>query len=384
MKSKFFLAFCLILALAIQEESQAAGKISGAKSTTAPETISPPVTAATLPLLQSSLPSPKLVWQQLNFQTLPSPRVGSALTLNPVNQVALLFGGSDPLHDMLNDLWLTDGRAWLQFDTPHTPEARSEASLVYDEARQEAVLFGGVTSNGTLLGDTWVFNGIDWVQQQPLVSPSPRSIASMAYDADRNLTILFGGLADTGGKYWDALGDMWIWDGANWQQPLLATLPSARFAAKMAYDRLDKSILLFGGGAGGGLPDDTWLWDGTTWIEQRPLHHPAGRQSFGMAYDEGRQQVILFGGQTSVEVNPSETWAWDGQDWTELLTYQTPPSEMAVGAQLAYLSDLQTVSLLNDFRQKIINPDYTATFIERTEVWALNSRYLVFSPLFTR
>jgi Galactose oxidase, central domain len=335
MKSKFSLAFCLILALAIQEVAQSTGKMSSTESTAAPETMSPPVTLAAPHLLQLSLSSPQLMWQQLNFQTLPSPRIGSALTLNPVNQVALLFGGSDPLHGMLNDLWLTDGRAWLQFKTLHAPEARSGASLVYDEARQEAVLFGGAASNSTLFGDTWIFNGIDWIQQQPLVSPPPRTIASMAYDADRNLTILFGGLADTGGKYWDALGDMWIWDGA-------------------------------------------------TWIEQHPLHHPAGRQSFGMAYDEGRQQVILFGGQTSVEVNPSETWAWDGQDWTKLLTFQTPPSEMAVGAQLVYLPDLQTVSLFNDFRQKIINPDYTATFIERTEVWALNSRYLVFSPLITR
>jgi hypothetical protein len=383
MKSKFFLAFCLILALAIQEESQAAGKISGAKSTTAPETISPPMTAATLPLLQSSLPSPQLVWQQLNFQTLPSPRVGSALTLNPVNQVALLFGGSDFLHGMLNDLWLTDGRAWLQFNTPHAPEARAGASLVYDDARQQAILFGGVTYTGTLLGDTWVFNGVDWVQQQPLDSPSPRANASMAYDADRNLTILFGGQADTGGEYWEALNETWAWDGANWQRQSPSTLPSARWGASMAYDRAKKSIVLFGG-ADGSFQEDTWLWDGTVWIEKHPLHHPAGRADFGMAYDERRRQVILFGGQTSVEANPSETWTWDGQDWIMLQTHQAPPFDLAYGAQLVYLPELQTVSLFSDFRQKIVNPDSTFTATERTEVWALNSRYLIFAPLFTR
>jgi hypothetical protein len=103
-----------------------------------------------------------------------------------------------------------------------------------------------------------------------------------------------------------------------------------------------------------------------------------------MAYDEGRQQVILFGGQTYLDVDPTETWAWDGQDWIKLRTYQAPPSDLAYGAQLVYLPDLQAVSLFNDFRQKIENPDGTVTFIEQTEVWALNSRYLIFSPVFTR
>jgi hypothetical protein len=126
------------------------------------------------------------------------------------------------------------------------------------------------------------------------------------------------------------------------------------------------------------------MGNGAAWIEQHPLHHPAGRVGFGMAYDESRQRVILFGGQSHVYVDPTETWAWDGQDWTKLPTYQAPPFEMAYGAQLVYLPDLQAVSLFNDFRQKIENPDGTVTFIERTEVWTLNSRYLVFSPFFIR
>jgi hypothetical protein len=94
--------------------------------------------------------------------------------------------------------------------------------------------------------------------------------------------------------------------------------------------------------------------------------------------------VILFGGQTPLEADPSETWAWDGEDWTKLRTYQAPPADLADGAQLVYLPDLQAVSVFNDFRQKIITSDDTFTVTERTEVWALNWRYLVFSPVFTK
>lgn len=383
MKSKIFLAFYLFLALAIHSETGVARGRSGFEKATVPKTMHPTMTTAT-PLSPQTLSSPQLVWQQLDFQTLPSPRLGPALTLNPINKVALLFGGSNSFAGMLNDLWLTNGRAWLQFQTPHAPAARAGASMIYDEARQEAVLFGGVTYTGTLMGDTWIFNGIDWIQQEPLDAPFPRANASIAYDASRDLTILFGGQANTGGKYWEALNETWAWDGANWQQQFPPTLPPVRWGANMAYDRARRSIVLFGGAAGGALRDDTWLWDGAVWIEQHPLHHPAGRANFGMAYDESRQQVILFGGQTSVGANPPETWAWDGQDWIELHTYQAPPSDLAYGAQLVYLPSLQTVSMFGDFRQKIDNPDGTATFIERTEVWALNSRYLIFSPLFTR
>jgi len=81
----------------------------------------------------------------------------------------------------------------------------------------------------------------------------------VAYDVGRNLTILFGGQADTGGKYWEALNETWAWDGANWQQQFPPTLPPARWGANMAYDHARKSIVLFGGAAGGGFREDTWL-----------------------------------------------------------------------------------------------------------------------------
>lgn len=347
--------------------------------TASAEPISAPISQ--LDNTQASLAVPELIptWQRLDFATLPPPRVGASLTLNPINKIALLFGGSNSTAGELNDLWLTNGISWMQFYTPHSPEPRARACLAYDEERHQAVLFGGI-GGGAYLGDTWLFNGVDWVQQQPLASPSPRTAASMAHDPERKVSILFGGLVDTG-EFDQAVNEMWLWDGESWQQQFPATLPPARWGASMVYDHAHKSILLFGGTPGGGFLEDTWLWNGSIWVEQRPAHHPAGRADFGMAYDEDRQKVILFGGQADPAVNTTETWTWDGQDWTLLPARQAPPEELAYGAQLVYLPGLQAVMLYNDLREKTLLPDDTFIFTETSDVWVLTYRYLVFLPI---
>jgi hypothetical protein len=294
-----------------------------------------------------SIPSPSLVWQRIDYQVLPPPRMGSSLILNPINRIGFLFGGSNSTPGELNDLWLTDGYSWMQYQTPHAPGARSNASMAYDEAQRVAVLFGGMRGK-TLLADTWLFNGVDWIQQDPTTSPSPRQNASMAYDAARNQIVLFGGLADTGGKFLETMNDMWVWDGKNWQQQFPLGLPPARWGANLVYDRAYQSLLLFGGGIDGSFREDTWLWDGAAWAEQYPIHHPPGHTNFGMAYDQSRQELILFGGQTSVDNDGAETWAWNVGDWNQLQTSLTSPHGMAYGAQLIYLPNLQTEILFND------------------------------------
>ncbi len=330
--------------------------------------------AQSQPLLESNLFSPQANWQQLEFLISPPPRNESAIVLNPINSIVLLFGGISSSGDEFNDLWITNGLQWIKFLTPHSPEKRSGASMAYDEVMQSVVLFGGA-SNMALLGDTWLFNGTDWVRQQPPTSPSPRVGAHMAYDTDQGITVLFGGQVDTGQKFLEPSNETWTWNGTNWQKLSLDNAPSARWGARMVYDSAHKSILLFGGAAGGEFYDDTWLWNGTSWTELHPLQHPAGRANFGMTFDENRQQVILFGGQSFAYVDITETWAWDGQDWNKLEAIQTPPEELAYGAQLAYMPILNTVMLYNSFRPKPNPVD-----INFSSFWILNYRYLAYAP----
>ena len=387
MKKNKILIGCILIIFAIciqphlakdQDKNASAASLSIAAS---PGTFSVSVHQAYLStqLSSSTLPELTPTWQHRDFPVLPSPRFGPSLTLNPINQITLLFGGYNSTVGELNDLWLTDGLSWMQFRTPNSPEPRVHASMAYDEEHQRAVLFGGF-GGGEYLGDTWLFNGIDWIQQQPPVSPSPRTHASMAYDPEHKVTILFGGLANNG-EFDEAVNEMWLWDGETWQQQSPPALPPARWGAAMVYDQARKSILLFGGTPGAGFWEDTWLWNGSAWVEQHPLHQPAGRADFGMAYDAATQQVILWGGQTDLEVDPAETWAWGGQDWALLPTHQAPPEELAYFAQLVYLPDLQAVMLYNDLREKIVLPDDTFIFTESSEVWVLTYRYVIYLPI---
>jgi hypothetical protein len=322
-------------------------------------------------------------WKQLDFESLPPPRIGFSLTLNPLNKLGILFGGLDSTTGELNDLWLTDGFGWIQFQTLHTPPARSYSSMTYDEARQEAFLFGGGDAGG-LLGDTWSFDGVDWTQQYPAHSPPPRSDASMAYDPGRNVVVLFGGGSGFDGTDWETLNDMWVWDGTDWEQLFPASLPPARFGAGLVYDPARHAMLLFGGGTGGGgLLDDIWLWDGADWSEQQPAHHPPARADFGMAYDETRQMVTLYGGQTQAFTDPTETWAWDGDDWELLPTIQSPPERLSYMAELVYMPGLQTVIVVNDFRIKPLPNDDLSSYTDHMEVWGLYFQYMSFLPFVT-
>ncbi len=332
----------------------------------------------TLPIFAFPALSPE--WWSLSFPVLPPPRIGSSLVLNPYNEIALLFGGTNSATGELNDLWITDGTSWMEFHTPLSPEPRAVTSMAYDEANKCVVLFGGF-GDGALLGDTWLFNGVNWIKPQLQVSPSSRSQASMAYDPEQEVTVLFGGMANTGSIDPEALNEMWMWDGNIWKQEFPDPLPPPRWGAVMVYDPANKSILLFGGTPGAGFLEDTWLWNGTSWIELHPMHHPAGRANFGMAYDEETGRVILFGGQTHIDVDPTETWSWDGQDWSLLPTRLAPPEEMAYYANLVYLPDLESVMLYNTLREKTALPDGSFTYTESSESWILAYRYLFHFPV---
>lgn len=337
------------------------------------------------PSLAQTTPYPtRLTWQRIDYPVLPSPRTDFSLALNPINQVALLFGGWTYPDGGTNDLWLFNGRQWMAFYTPHSPAKRSGSSMVYDEERQNAVLFGGAQNSPAylLFNDTWVFNGIDWVEQSPAASPSPRAGASMVYDPERKLTYLFGGFFSEGKDY-RTLGDMWAWDGADWKEMTPAVRPASRTRAPMVYDPVHHHILLFGGNAVAAPLNDTWTWDGSAWSELHPAHSPSFVfHSGSMAYDPVHQQMILVGVDFPLQGEiHTETWAWDGQDWTELQPAQPLPEALVNSGELVYLPALQAVAMFGEYYVKSESPDQS---IERSEVWALVERYTSFLPIISQ
>jgi hypothetical protein len=215
--------------------------------------------------------------------------------------------------------WLWDGSIWEERTTPARPPGRGWAAVAYDANRQKAVLFGGYHSQaGGNKNDTWEWDGTNWVEITVATVPPPRHQAQMWYDSDKQRVLMLGGWIDANTIY----QDFWSWDVTNWTALTPATLPTARAEGKVVYDSQRKRAVLFGGrvrqAGGGSTPqNDLWEYDGTNWAQitiTGPA--PAARKNHAMVYDAARRVVVMQGGCNAADQNFNDTWLWNGTNWT--------------------------------------------------------------------
>jgi hypothetical protein len=67
----------------------------------------------------------------------------------------------------------------------------------------------------------------------------------------------------------NALGDTWLWDGANWAQATTTVAAEGRWFGAMGTDR-NGNVILFGGAHycwNNLVSPETWKWDGTSWSD---------------------------------------------------------------------------------------------------------------------
>jgi hypothetical protein len=160
----------------------------------------------------------------------------------------------------------------------------------------------------------------NWRQVSVATHPTARAAAAMAYDAQRHVVVLFGG--------WNGadFDETWEYDGSVWSQKSPTTKPTARDSAAMTYDPLRQKVVLFGGFSQV-IEGDTWLWDGTNWT--KPVlagSAPTVRYGATATWDDLTSRVVMFGGYTGSLVN--EAWLWDGSGWSQCTTAcsGTPPA----------------------------------------------------------
>jgi hypothetical protein len=177
---------------------------------------------------------------------------------------AYVFGGTDIVSGMLNDLWhlqlTTDGGvAWTQLSAATPVPARAghtQTALSAPAAAGSFLLFGGESEDATL-GDAWLFvPPATWRQVKATGDvPSPRTqhAAAAGSAGGRSYVFLHGGL-DGGGF---DLDDVFVLDvaAAVWTQvapaPGLAGAPCSRNAHSAWLGATaagaDASVLVFGG-----------------------------------------------------------------------------------------------------------------------------------------
>jgi len=307
-------------------------------------------------------------WRQVFFPDNPPSRIGCGFT-NFADQRTLLFGGINSLTGYLEDTWSFDSIQWDQLQISSSPFPRYGMGFGWDRISQKIIIFGG-KNNDHLLGDTWLFDGNNWLIQDPLISPPPRMNSCLDCHLTQKQIILFGGKVNNGTKYLHNSNDTWIWNGYNWSQQFPVDSPPIRSNTNLVYDQERDYLLMFGGEAGGGCYDDTWIWNGMNWIQQHSNHSPSNRMDFGLVFHEEKRTVVLFGGQTTRGI-ASDTWVWDGIDWTQLQVVQSPPIQVANGAKLAYIPNIETVVLYNAYKEKVPISDESSTMIDRSEFWVL-------------
>lgn len=260
----------------------------------------------------------------------PAPRWAHAMAFDRARGKLVMFGGNFP---QTGDTWEWDGEVWEQRTPVGRPRDRYLASMAYDARRGRTVLFGGnaVSASATRLDDTWEWDGTSWTEASPSgVGPSRRLGASMAYDELNRQVVLFGGFSDRGPE-----ADLWSWDGSAWTELAAGPAPpSGRTGAAMAFDAARDELVVFGGLRTTPL-DETW-----TYHRQRGWRHvdtgttsPGELGDAAMAYDPVERVVILFGGTATGRDGLSRTWTWDGLRWRLRDSSQSPPPRSGHGLQ---------------------------------------------------
>jgi hypothetical protein len=174
------------------------------------------------------------------------------------------------------------------------------------------------------------------------LGPRPRSNASWEFDASSGQFVLFGGQYTTGvyHEFPQALGDTWIWDGAHWTQPALASaVPLARSSAATAYDPVHNDVVLHGGvSQPDGWVNDTWLWDGTRWLLQSPQQTPPNVAFQPMAWDGQLKVVVCIVAAINSMTNPDQIlpMAWNGTNWSQLPNPTVPTGFASAPTSIAY------------------------------------------------
>ena len=251
----------------------------------------------------------------------PSPRFNAASAVLPEKSQLVLYGGG-ALDEQRGDTWILEDGAWREHDGPG-PSTRYCARMVARVDLGDAILYGGVGPDGTVFRETWRWDGAAWSKLAE-DGPSGTCFHAMAWDRIRRQVVHFGGRGQTSRP-----SDTWGFDGTEWR--LLARAgPRSRDHHAMGWDHARGEVVLFGGGGHGpggewdrSILDDTWAWNGSRWSERMDMGAPArfhvpllaATESYGM---------LLFGGSDSTG-SRADVWQWDGRVWHRLQRDRSAP-----------------------------------------------------------
>ena len=313
---------------------------------------SPSVTSAT-----SSQPG----WTRVDAANPPPARYDHTLTLDPLNNKLVLFGGRDG-SQTLGDTWIYDltSRAWHAVKSSPAPEARFGHAAAYDAKSRRVLIFAGQASG--FFNDVWAFDTAAEKWQKLTTkgtAPAARYGTSAVVDTNTNQLIITHGFA--AGRFDDTFAlDL----AANTWAPIVTgdVKPLKRCLHESVYDARSDRMMLFGGCSSGFGPcpqGDLWSLDvnGKTWREVKPGGIKPSARSNPALVGDGAGRVILFGGKTS-DGPSADVWKLDIQkgEWTDLTPSAIGPAARSshdavwnpAAKQMIVFGGLSSAGALND------------------------------------
>jgi hypothetical protein len=228
-------------------------------------------------------------------------------------------------------------------------------STAYDPVSTYLVTFGGFGQDGTYVNQTWIWDGVEWAQPIAQTPPTPRAAAGLAYDRVSRQLVLFGGYDGL-----THLGDTWTWDGATlqWNRRQTATKPPGVSGPLMFTDPLNGHVDMVGGFDGRLFQSRTWQWTGADWKLLDTGTSLTGRGSAIAELDRANHTVVVFSGLG--DLNVYDTWTWDGVSWTRRSPAHQPPSRFYSAS--AYSPGLKAVVIFGG----------ASAFGDLNDTWAWN------------
>lgn len=278
--------------------------------------------------------------EETPLNTPPDGRVSPGFCYTVLNQPGyenftgfILFGGWNFSLGYLGDTWFYDtGTLQWQMMTSiwsgcsDMPEPREGHGLVYNPVDEIAILFGG-KDGGIYFNDLWILDtsipssGCPWQERFPAVSPFPRAFHGMCYDFDRGVVVLFGGDGPVGAPPYTKFRDTWEYNFIlnTWNQINCTSHPDYLEKMAISYDSQYQKVILFGGRT----PDEkstnekafyneTWEYDPSIyeWVYIDTDTQPSQRYETTMDYDQARNVHVLHAGQNAGFTLEEDTWEY--------------------------------------------------------------------------
>ncbi len=233
-------------------------------------------------------------WTQLFPTIMPDARFGHGMVTDTARNKILLFGGmtqnnsiygypgfpttgiyQDPLR---NDVWEWDGSksTWTNRTPPATsssPSTREFPIMAYDEGRQKIFLFDGTTTSklppyigGTSGSAFWEWDptSTGWVLRDSGDYLDYNTSAYVTYDSVRRREVFY---TDAVNPVISSAASRETWEldakGPTWYVRNLATVPSSRANAALAFDKGRGVVVMYGGNTNGLSTDETWEYSVT-------------------------------------------------------------------------------------------------------------------------